>query len=119
MSSKSGTGEIACPNCAEFIQSKAAVCRFCQRGLSDVHFKKCPYCAEMVRRLAKRCRYCQSSLAEPPGASGRPPSGSPVPRVPIIPQRSAAIALSLPTPEKGEDIGEPKIEKSIRKPKEK
>lgn len=102
--SQQGSGErIACPNCAELIQSHAVVCRFCQRGLSDVHFKKCPYCAEMVRRFAKRCRFCQSSFADPPGASGWPPQGAPVPRVPVIPQRSTAIALPLPTPETSEE----------------
>jgi hypothetical protein len=108
MSEKASGERVACPNCAELIHSRAVVCRFCQRGLSDVHFKKCPYCAEMVRRFAKRCRFCESSLVEPPGASGRPPQGAPVPRVPNIPQRSAAIALALPTPEKTEDSDENK-----------
>ncbi len=107
MAKKASDELITCPNCAESIQANAVVCRFCQRGLSDVHFKKCPYCAEMVRRFAKRCRFCQSTFADPPGASGRPPQGAPVPRIPIEPQRSSAVALALPTPENDQDPAEP------------
>lgn len=95
-----------CPNCAETLQVEAIFCRFCHRGLSSIHYKKCSRCAEMVRKSATRCRFCQSDLSEPsqpPGTSGRPPTGAPVPRVPVNPLRSTEIALPLPIPSKSED----------------
>ena len=53
---------IRCPNCAEWINVNAILCRHCQCGLSPVHFKPCHSCSEMVRKGATRCKYCQSDL---------------------------------------------------------
>lgn len=53
-----------CPNCAEWINTDAILCRFCHSGLSAEHFQPCTFCAEMVRKDATRCRYCQSDLPE-------------------------------------------------------
>src|SRR5579883_1432989 len=86
-----------CPNCAEPVQRTAVMCRFCGCGLSAAHFKKCPFCAEVVRKSALKCRFCQSDLSEPPSGSGEPPEGSPVPKVPLKPRRSASDSLPIPT----------------------
>jgi elongation factor Ts len=51
-----------CPNCAEFIQVSAIICRFCQSGLSLEHFRTCPFCAEMINRESKLCFYCKSNV---------------------------------------------------------
>jgi type IV secretory pathway VirB4 component len=53
---------IECPNCAELIQPKALVCRFCNCGLSSEQFIACPFCAESIRKSATRCRNCRSPL---------------------------------------------------------
>lgn len=55
--------ERNCPNCGEKISLEAIVCRFCDSGLSEEHFRECPYCCEMIRKDATRCRYCRSDVA--------------------------------------------------------
>src|SRR5437868_5180517 len=85
-----------CPNCAELVQPEAIICRFCNRGLSQEHFKKCRLCGEMIRPAAKKCRSCLSFLSQPPPID--PPAGAPVPRQPIYPLRSSEVALALSIP---------------------
>jgi Double zinc ribbon len=59
----------SCPNCGESIQKSAILCRFCDSGLSFVHFHSCQFCAEMIRMEAIFCRYCRKDLANGAGLS--------------------------------------------------
>lgn len=95
-----------CPHCAEAIVATAVMCRYCHRGISQVHFKKCSFCAELIRRTAQKCRYCAMDVppapSPPRNPNDRPPHDSPVPRVPVTPDRETEVAL--PLPEEPEDI---------------
>jgi ATP-dependent Clp protease ATP-binding subunit ClpA len=51
-----------CRSCGEQVSIKATVCKVCQAGLSELHFRPCPVCAEWIRREAIRCRFCRHEL---------------------------------------------------------
>jgi hypothetical protein len=53
-----------CPHCGESLKPEAILCRFCQRGISRVHFKPCTACGEMIRLEAILCRFCKTGLDE-------------------------------------------------------
>jgi hypothetical protein len=100
------TDLIRCPTCSESVKPAAILCRFCQRGLSERHFKKCRNCGEMVRLAARKCRFCSAAISDPPTPE-RPSDGSRVPRPSSDPPGARDIALRLPEPEKELEIPQP------------
>lgn len=60
--------QVECPNCGELIKHGAILCRFCDSGLSDEHFRECLACGEMVRKQASICRFCKTTVGRKPSS---------------------------------------------------
>ena len=62
-----------CPICAETVQAKAKICRFCTHEFETEEVSpideteeglliKCPHCAEYIKKEAIKCKHCGESL---------------------------------------------------------